>query len=441
MSARSYDHIVVGSGPGGAAVARDLTASGERVLIAEWGDEAPVTGTFQQAGAELLNPGRSLFVDNDVVVLRGVTVGGSSIYYYATATEPPYEIFDRHGVDLREAIAAARADLPVARFDPALIGTKATAIQDAAQRLGYDWHPLEKLVYEDRYESNQPMGFYGAPVFEAKWNARLWIDEAVDDGAELLTGVRVEQVLIEGGRARGVIAADAASGAEIQIQASNVILCAGGLGTPRILGASGIEGAGKDFFYDPLTIMAGVVPALDASPEIPMATGLRCDEDGYVLTDLATPEEVFALNRAVAEVDDVDAPRQSTLEIMVKIKDDLSGTLAEDGTIDKGLTAADRAKLEHGCDRAAAILMEAGAELIYRGGVSAVHPGGTAKLGDVVDADLRTSAENLYVCDASVIPDAWGLPPSLTIVALGKRLAAHLTRGAVRHAAASMGER
>jgi choline dehydrogenase-like flavoprotein len=33
---------------------------------------------------------------------------------------------------------------------------------------------------------------------------------------------------------------------------------------------------------------------------------------------------------------------------------------------------------------------------------------------------------NLYVCDCSVIPEAWGLPPVLTLVGLGKRLARHL---------------
>ena len=72
------------------------------------------------------------------------------------------------------------------------------------------------------------------------------------------------------------------------------------------------------------------------------------------------------------------------------------------------------------------ILLNAGARNIYHTGIAAVHPGGTAKIGDVVDANLKTRFDNLYVCDCSVIPDSWGLPPTLTIVALGKRLARHL---------------
>jgi choline dehydrogenase-like flavoprotein len=47
-----------------------------------------------------------------------------------------------------------------------------------------------------------------------------------------------------------------------------------------------------------------------------------------------------------------------------------------------------------------------------------------------VDSHLQTAVDNLYVCDCSVVPAAWGLPPSFTLIALGKRLARHLTREA-----------
>jgi len=43
-----------------------------------------------------------------------------------------------------------------------------------------------------------------------------------------------------------------------------------------------------------------------------------------------------------------------------------------------------------------------------------------------VDEHLMTTLKNLYVCDASVLPKGPGLPPILTIVALGKRLAKEL---------------
>jgi choline dehydrogenase-like flavoprotein len=39
---------------------------------------------------------------------------------------------------------------------------------------------------------------------------------------------------------------------------------------------------------------------------------------------------------------------------------------------------------------------------------------------------LKTAYDNLYICDASVIPESWGLPPTLTVLALAKRLGKHL---------------
>jgi choline dehydrogenase-like flavoprotein len=54
-------------------------------------------------------------------------------------------------------------------------------------------------------------------------------------------------------------------------------------------------------------------------------------------------------------------------------------------------------------------------------------------IGASVDSDLR-AAPGLYVCDASVIPGAWGLPPTLTLLCLGKRLGAMLGAQAVSNA-------
>ncbi len=56
----------------------------------------------------------------------------------------------------------------------------------------------------------------------------------------------------------------------------------------------------------------------------------------------------------------------------------------------------------------------------------AAHPGGSVRIGEHVDTNLQTEYEGLYVCDCSVIADPWGLPPTLTLLSLAKRLAKHL---------------
>ena len=147
------------------------------------------------------------------------------------------------------------------------------------------------------------------------------------------------------------------------------------------------------------------------------------------MTDMAiAPMEHLAFTAEVFRLTKLFAVR-STARIMVKVKDELGGRLTERGGVRKTLRAADRAKLLHGYENAKRILRAAGATDIYKTWYFAAHPGGTVKIGQLVDANLETTYRNLYVCDCSVIPEAWGLPPVLTVVALGKRLARHLAAG------------
>jgi choline dehydrogenase-like flavoprotein len=54
------------------------------------------------------------------------------------------------------------------------------------------------------------------------------------------------------------------------------------------------------------------------------------------------------------------------------------------------------------------------------------HPCATVRIGELLSTDLETSVRNLYVCDASVFPEALARPTVLTIIALARRLAQHL---------------
>ena len=113
--------------------------------------------------------------------------------------------------------------------------------------------------------------------------------------------------------------------------------------------------------------------------------------------------------------------------IMIKIKDQLGGRITWNGGVRKSLTDADKQKLNKGYERAKKILENAGAKGVFSGWNVAAHPGGTVKVNHMLDSDLKTEKDNLYVCDCSVIPEGWGLPPTLSLLALGKRLAKHIT--------------
>jgi choline dehydrogenase-like flavoprotein len=118
--------------------------------------------------------------------------------------------------------------------------------------------------------------------------------------------------------------------------------------------------------------------------------------------------------------------RRNTLQIMVKAKDELGGRLTNSGGIRKVLDENEKRKLFRGYERAKKILRNAGAKSIFKTGYLAAHPGGTVKVGELIDSNLKTEYDNLFVCDCSCIPEAWGLPPTATIIGLGKRLAKYL---------------
>ena len=421
---QSFDAIVVGSGPGGATVARELTRRGWNVLILERGDEAPVTGSMTQTLRELWMPARSLFVTNRLLaVLRGVTVGGSSIYFFGTAWEPPYELFSKHGIDLRPQVADAKRELPIGPLPPDLMGPSARRVMDSATELGYDWKPIPKYFDQDRL-GGAPMGSYGVPTYEAKWNARMFVDEAVSLGATLVTRARARRVLIEDGVATGVEFVH--GGKPRTALGATVVVAAGGIGSPMLLRASGIEDAGRSFFCDPVVVVIGSLRGPGQGQELPMTAGVLIEDEGYTLTDFSVPRWLYSL--ITAEVGRVDKllSYQRAAAILVETKDELNGRITTRGGIRKPLTQGDRQRLARGTQRARKILANAGAERLCRSWLFAVQPGGTVPIGRLLDPDLQTEVENLYVCDASVIPDLWGLPPSLTLIGLGKRLAGHL---------------
>ncbi len=427
-----YDAIVVGSGPGGASVARTLAASGARVLILERGGAAPLAGTLTQMATMAAIPGKGAFFHRDASLLvRGITAGGSSTVNFATAASPP-AVFTQLGIDLADDERALRADLPLGPLPDDLVGPMAQRIMAAAQGLGLGWRKLDKMIRPAICRTGCWRCMYGCP-FGAKWTARDFLDEACRRGAQLVPGARVEKVLVEQGRAAGV--AVTADGALHTVRAPVVVLAAGGIGSPRLLHSSGLAPAAVPFFSDPVVAVMGSVDDLDGGAEVPMAAGLALPDEGISFADLTLPRPMYSAFAAqVGRLDRLGAHGR-TLSIMVKIADEAGGAVGPRWA-DKTLTAADKAKLRRGAALARDILQTAGARHVFDSHHFAAHPGGTAPIGEVVDTDLATATPGLFVCDAAVLPAPWGLPPTLTLLCLGRRLGRHLA-GAVSGAACS----
>ncbi|MET0962660.1 MAG: FAD-dependent oxidoreductase [Noviherbaspirillum sp.] len=418
-----YDAVIVGSGPAGAVVARDLARRKLRVLILEQGSAAPLKGTLRQMAAIAAVPGKGVFFSLDgSLLVRGVTAGGSSAINFATAMAPPMPLFAKYGVDLQPALEELRRELPMAPLPDQLIGPMAARIMQGAKALGHDWHKLDKMIFPDKCRAACWRCAYGCP-FGAKWTARTMLDEAVEHGAQLVPGARAQRVITRDGQATGI--EFMRDGSRQQVYAETIVLAGGGIGSPRLLHASGLFPARATHFSDPVMAVMGSVNDIDGGAEVPMAAGMHLDAAGITLADMTLPQAMYQGFAAQAGRLDRLLAHRRTLTIMVKIRDEIGGAIGP-RWVSKSLQAGDREKLGAGVALAREILVECGAKHIFSSVQFAAHPGGSVRINEGVDSNLRTSTRNLFVCDASVIPEAWGLPPTLTLLCLGKRLAGHL---------------
>ncbi|MFN2278538.1 MAG: FAD-binding protein, partial [Candidatus Promineifilaceae bacterium] len=232
------DVIVAGSGPGGATAARELARGGKRVLLLERGADyrrRPYYGTY--LGALRYADRRSLlFTEEGLNIIRPLMVGGATNMFAGCAAPPPSWLKDKYGLDIDAEVAETIAELQIEPLPPDLRGRASTRIAEAAGALGQEWYPQPKFMKPARADSFD----CGATCMlgcrcGAKWTAAEYVDEAVQAGAVLYSGARVDRVLEEGGQVTGVMGT--LNGRPFTAHAETVILAAGGIGTPRILQA------------------------------------------------------------------------------------------------------------------------------------------------------------------------------------------------------------
>jgi choline dehydrogenase-like flavoprotein len=435
-----YQNIVVGSGPGGATVARELSRSGRRVLIVEYGPRFNKTGFLKTARKAYLGRDKQpIRSDGGVWMGRGRVLGGSSYVAMGNAVAPPEGILQEWGIDLQEEIAEARRDMHVTLMPEQLMGPGTQAINAAAARLGWEMKPTPKCVDFSKCR-NCGLCMFGCPT-GAKWTALEYIGEAEENGAELLLNTEVLRVLHNNGKATGVVAEQ--NGRELQITGDRIILSAGALATPLILQRSGIEKAGRGLANDLFQTTYGTTEEVGMQREIILASYLEklIEEKQlfaapymylpfYIQRDIegGFPENLnlLAQARLMLKSRGIDAGR--TIAMMTKIRDERTGEVRSDGSVHKVLTAKDRDKLEEAHRINREILIAAGArpDTIFRGVYESGHPCCSAAIGEIVDDNQQSEIKGLYVSDASVFPSPLGLTPILTIVALSKRLAKHL---------------
>jgi choline dehydrogenase-like flavoprotein len=469
------DFCVVGAGAGGAVVAAELAEGGARVVVLEQGTEHDAddfTARPPEMLARLYRDGcqTATLGAPPILLPLGRGVGGTTLVNSATCFRTPPHVLDRwasaFGLELDEAtlrpcFERVERALSVAEVTPELAGANAEVARRGAERLGWSHGYLRRNA---RGCVGSGVCVFGCPTSAKQHTGITYIPRASAAGARIVTEADVREVVLEGGRARGV-SARLADGRRLEVRAPEVILACGTIHTPLLLDRSGIADPsgqrGRNLAIHPATsAFAMMDEVVDMARGVPQS--LYIDEfasEGIMFEGTAGPPAyaamVLALTGARHARAMADYRRLAQFGLMIcDVGRGSVRALAGRPLIRYDLCEEDLAKFRTGLARMRELYLAAGAREVYLplpSGVTpegarardlrlmAFHPLGTARADarpthGVTDGELALhGVRGLHLADGSVVPSSLGVNPQLTIMALATRLAFRLLGRAVPH--------
>lgn len=472
------DVVVVGTGAGGAVVGRELAEAGLAVVFVEEGryfDRSEFSGRSFQMQQRLYRRGGSTFSVGNVgiPIPLGQTVGGSTTVNSGTCYRTPDRVLrewqrelglsELGPEELAPYFERVESVLGVDHAKPEHLGGNGRVIARGCDALGFTRHgPLKRNAPAC---DGQGVCCFGCPTDAKRSTNVSYIPLALRAGAEVFSSARMTRVIVEGGRARGVVARTE-DGHTLTVHARAVVIACGSIMTPLVLGAQGLGQRsgqlGKNLSIHPACgVLAEFAEQIMPWKGIPQGYSIEeLHEEGILYEGATVPLEMtMSMSQLIGpELIRLAESFDHVASFGFMVEDTSRGSVREvlgQPVIQYWLQDKDVAHIKRGVDVLAQIFFAAGATAVHTPiagfdvlaseadlaklrrakirawdlDLSAYHPLGTARMGrdpqsSVVgpDHELHDCA-GLYVVDGAAVPSALGVNPQVTIMALATRAA------------------
>jgi choline dehydrogenase-like flavoprotein len=471
------DVLIVGSGAGGTVTALTLAEGGREVVVLEEGRRfttrdygtTPTEAMGRMFRARGMNP---IMGSVPVAYAEGCCVGGSTEINSGFWSRPPAELLAHWKYEFN-IVEASESDLlgHYGWAEQALgVGTLATpwppstAVFDRGLRaMGWRGGETPRAAPGCR---NTNTCAQGCPTGAKQGMTVALLPRAETAGARVIADCRVERLLRDGARIRGVRARmrhGPDAGRHVEIEAEHVFVCGGPTETPALLRRSGIShGVGNTLGIHPyLKVVARFPEIIDADTSVmPLLQVKEFTPDITMGGAYFTPGHLAVMlnENPTRDLRDREARRRMAA-YYVGVRGTGRGSVRPswvgDGLprIHYWMSREDVTNLSRGFAHMCRLLLAAGAEVVYPAtfGIAPVRAEADARVWlerDLPWADLalqtvhvfsscpigerpeRCAADSfgrvrgvtgLSINDASMLPDSPGVNPQATIMAMARR--------------------
>jgi choline dehydrogenase-like flavoprotein len=453
------DVIVVGGGIGGSFVAKELTAAGRSVLLLEAGRHY-ARGRYPRREVDSNSQmywggGLELNTAADLVLLRPKVVGGGSVVNQALVDRFDDDALDSwvaaSGIgflarqELEPWYDRAEAEIAIETIPAERRNGNAKVFLAGCEANGFQTAPLRRAQSDCKnHEGNDCIECLSGCPLESKQSMpwTLLARAAATGRLTILAECEVTRVAehadhveVEGLRAGGL---------PRTFTARQLVLASGAIGNSRLLLRSGLgdrlPAAGAGLYVHPQYLNLAVY-AHRVEPFKGAFQSLKSADPGFRAGGFKL-ENVFASPAGIAMLlRGTGASHRELMEqlpymacVEVAVRDTEPGRVTVDrkgnAAVHKSLNAEDRARRARGFDAIHKIFASTGARSVHDGqfGIGLHLMGGCALGTDparsATGPDFRLHGfRRTFVCDSSLFPNAPGINPSLTVMALALRAA------------------